>query len=374
MTKRAYRYRFYPTPEQEQLLAQTFGCVRFVYNHILRWRTDEYYKNGKKVNYNAASKQLTELKSNPEYQWLNDVSSVPIQQSLRHQQKAFKNFWEGRANYPNFKKRHANQRASFVSSAFSYKDGKLFIAKSKEPLNIRWSRGLSSEPSSITIIKDRAGRYFVSILCEFEAKPMPISNKTVGIDLGLNDLFITSDGEKSGNPRHTKRYEIKLAYLQRQLAKKQKGSNNRAKARLKVARVHAKIADCRMDATHQASRKLINENQVVCVESLNVKGMIKNPKLAKHIADANWGEFVRQLKYKAGWAGRDLVKIDRFFPSSKRCSGCGFVHERLPLSIREWECPECKTHHDRDVNAAKNIKTAGLAGLACGATGTGIEA
>ena len=374
MTKRAFKYRFYPTPEQEQLLAQTFGCVRFVYNHILRWRTDEYYKNGNSVNYNAASKQLTELKKNPEYQWLKDVSSVPIQQALRHQQTAFKNFWEGRAKYPTFKKRHAKQSATFAASAFSMKDGLLFIAKSKEPLNIRWSRELPSEPSSITISKDRAGRYFVSMLCEFEAKPMPISKNTVGIDLGLNDLFVTSDGKKSGNPRHIKRYEQKLAYLQRKLAKKQKGSNNRAKAKLKVARLHAKIADCRMDATHKASRKLINENQVVCVESLNVKGMIQNPKLAKHIADANWGEFVRQLQYKADWAERSVVQIDRFFPSSKRCPSCGFIHESMPLSVRDWDCPECNTHWDRDIAAAINIKTAGLAGLACGATGTGVAA
>ena len=374
MTKRAYKYRLYPTPEQEQLLAQTFGCVRFVYNNILRWRTDEYYKNGNSVNYNAASKQLTELKKNPEYQWLKDVSSVPIQQALRHQQTAFKNFWEGRTKYPTFKKKHAKQSATFAASAFSMKEGQLFIAKSKEPLNIRWSRELSSEPTSITISKDRAGRYFVSMLCEFEAKPMPISNKTVGIDLGLTDLFITSDGEKSGNPKFTKRYEQKLAYLQRELAKKQKGSNNRAKARLKVARLHAKIADCRMDATHKASRKLINENQVVCVENLAVKNMIKNPKLAKHIADANWGEFVRQLQYKAEWSGRTVSEIDRFFPSSKRCPSCGYIHESMPLSVREWDCPECKTHWDRDIAAAINIKTVGLAGLACGATGTGVAA
>ncbi|WP_252178199.1 transposase [Endozoicomonas sp. 4G] len=371
-TKRAYKERFYPTPGQTQLLAQSFGCARFVYNNTLRFRTDAYYKDGKSISHSEVEKRLVSLKT--EFPFLADVSSVILQQKLRDQQEAFKKFCNGKAKYPKFKKRHSRQSIRLTKAAFRYKDGQLFIAKSEDPLNIRWSRPLSSDPSSITIIKDRAGRYFVSMLCEFEAKPMPISNKTVGIDLGLNDLFITSEGEKSGNPRHTKRYEIKLAYLQRQMSKKQKDSSNRAKAKLKVARLHAKIADCRMDATHQASRKLINENQVVCVESLNVKGMIKNPKLAKHIADANWGEFVRQLKYKAGWAGRDLVKIDRFFPSSKRCSSCGFVHESLPLSIREWECPECKTHHDRDINAAKNIKTAGLAGLACGATGTGVEA
>ena len=268
----------------------------------------------------------------------------------------------------------SKQSIRLTKAAFKVRNGQLFIAKSKVPLNIRWSRELPSGPSSVTISKDRAGRYFVSMLCEFDVKPMPISNKAVGIDLGLNDLFITSDGNKSGNPRHTRRYEKKLAHLQRKLAKKQKGSSNRAKARLKVARLHAKIADCRMDATHKASRKLINENQVVVCENLAVKNMIRNPKLAKHIADANWGEFVRQLQYKAEWSERTVVEIDRFFPSSKRCSSCGFVHEAMPLSVREWSCPECNTRHDRDINAAINIKTAGLAGLACGATGTGVAA
>ena len=368
-TKRAYKERFYPTPAQARLLAQSFGCARFVYNNTLRFRTDAYYKDGNSISHAQAEKRLVSLKA--EYPFLKDVSSVILQQTLRDQQEAFKNFWAGRAKYPKFKKRNARQSIRLTKAAFSVKGGQLFIAKSKEPLNIRWSRELPSEPSSITISKDCAGRYFVSMLCEFEAKPMPISKNTVGIDLGLNDLFVTSDGQKSGNPRHTKRYERKLAHLQRKLAKKQKGSNNRAKARLKVARLHAKIADCRMDATHKASRKLINENQVVCVESLS---MIKNPKLAKHIADANWGEFVRQLQYKAEWAGRTLVQIDRFFPSTKRCPDCGFVHESMPLSVREWDCPECKAHWDRDIAAAINTKTAGLAGLACGATGTGMAA
>ncbi len=368
--KRAYKERFYPTPEQEVLLVQSFGCARFVYNNTLQLRTDAYYKDGQSVSLSDAEKRLVSLKK--KFPFLADVSSVILQQTLRNQQKAFKNFWAGRAKYPQFKKKHSKQSIRLTKDAFNINDGQLFIAKSKEPLNIRWSRELSSEPSSITISKDRAGRYFVSILCEFEAKPMPVSNKTVGIDLGLTDLFITSDGKKSGNPPHTRRYERKLAYLQRQLAKKQKGSNNRAKAGLKVARLHAKIADCRMDATHKASRTLINENQVVCVESLYVKSMIRNPKRAKHIADANWGEFVRQLKYKAEWADRTVAEIDRLFPSSRRCSGCGFVNESLALSIREWDCPECNTRHDRDINAAKNIKTAGLAGLACGATGTGM--
>ena len=287
MTKRAYKYRFYPTPEQEILLAQSFGCARFVYNNTLRFRTDAYYSDGKSVSHSEAEKRLVSLKK--EFPWLNDVSSVLLQQCLRDQQEAFKNFWAGRAKYPNFKKKHSKQSIRLTKAAFKVRNGQLFIAKSKVPLNIRWSRELPSGPSSVTISKDRAGRYFVSMLCEFDAKPMPISNKTVGIDLGLNDLFITSDGNKSGNPRHTRRYEKKLAHLQRKLAKKQKGSSNRAKARLKVARLHAKIADCRMDATHKASRKLINENQVVVCENLAVKNMIRNPKLGKAYSGCQLG-------------------------------------------------------------------------------------
>ncbi|WP_407552682.1 RNA-guided endonuclease InsQ/TnpB family protein [Vibrio parahaemolyticus] len=364
MKEIAIKQRFYPTDEQAELLARTFGCVRTVYNRILRWRIDAYRNDKIKVNYNAASSRLTELKKDPELSWLNDVSCVPLQQSLRHQQAAFKNFFEGRAKYPVKKKKRHKQSAEFTKSAFKFRDGQLFIAKSKQPLNIRWSRELPSEPTTITISKDTAGRYFVSMLCRFEPKPMPVTAKTVGIDLGLNNLFITDSGEKVDNPRHFKRYQNKLAYLQRQLAKKKKGSNNRAKVRQKVARLYAKIADSRLDNLHKLSRKLINENQVVCVESLQVKNMLRNPKLAKHIADASWGEFVRQLKYKAEWAGRTIVEIDHFFPSSKRCSCCGFVHESMPLNIRNWTCPECNTHHDRDINAAKNIKTAGLAGLA----------
>lgn len=359
--KRAYKERFYPTPQQAELLSKSFGCCRFVWNNALKYRTDAYYERGESISHSFLEKRLVPLKE--EFEWLKDVSSVIFQQALRDQQEAFKNFWEKRAKYPRFKSKRDKQSIRLTKAAFKCKDGQLFIAKSKEPLDIRWSRELPSEPSSITITKDSADRYFVSMLCEFEPKSLPVTAKTVGIDLGLNNLFITDSGDKVDNPRHTKRYESKLAYLQRKLARKQKGSQNRRKARLKVARLHAKIADCRLDNLHKLSRKLINENQVVCVESLAVKNMIRNPKLSKAIADASWGEFVRQLKYKAEWAGRTIAEVDRFFPSSKRCSGCGFVHEKMPLNIRSWTCPECKTEHDRDVNAAKNIKTVGLAGL-----------
>ena len=364
--KRAYKYRFYPTSEQVELLAQTFGCVRFVYNSVLRWRTDAFYERKEKIGYIQANAKLTSMKKEPELSWLNDVSCVPLQQVLRHQQSAFSNFFSGRAKYPTFKSKHHRQSVELTASAFKYRDGKLYMAKNKAPLDVRWSRKLPSTPSSITISKDASGRYFVSCLCEFESKPLPISAKTVGIDVGLKDLFVTDTGLKTGNPRHTAKYAKRLALLQRRLSKKKKGSSNRAKAKLKVAKLHAKIADCRLDNLHKLSRRLINENQVVCVESLKVKNMIRNPKLSKAIVDASWSEFTRQLEYKADWYGRTLVTIDQFFPSSKRCSDCGHTLSKLALNTRSWVCPECNTDHDRDINAAKNIKAAGLAVLALG--------
>ncbi|EGI6809352.1 transposase [Escherichia coli] len=364
--KRAYKYRFYPTTEQVELLAQTFGCVRFVYNSILRWRTDAYYERKEKIGYLQANARLTALKKEPEYIWLNDVSCVPLQQSLRHQQAAFANFFAGRTAYPAFKSKRHKQAAEFTASAFKYRDGELYIAKSKSPLDVRWSRELPSAPSTVTISRDSAGRYFVSCLCEFEPVSMPVTAKTVGIDVGLKDLFVTDTGFKTDNPRHTAKYAKRLTLLQRRLSRKQKGSRNRIKARLKVARLHAKIADCRMDNLHKLSRKLINENQVVCVESLKVKNMIRNPSLSRAIADAGWSELVRQLQYKGEWAGRSVVAIDQYFPSSKRCSCCGFTMQKMPLNVRKWHCPECGADHDRDINAARNIKAAGLAVLAHG--------
>ncbi|WP_020561245.1 RNA-guided endonuclease InsQ/TnpB family protein [Thiofilum flexile] len=369
--KRAYQFRFYPDPQQQKLLAQTFGCVRFVYNHLLRYRTDAYYQAKEKVSYIGANAKLTEMKQLPEFAFLNEVSSVPLQQCLRSQQAAFKNFFEGRAKYPRFKSKRHQQSAEFTYRAFTYRNGELKLAKCDKPLDIKWSRQLPSDPTTVTVSKDAAGRYFVSCLCEFEPTLLPITDKKVGIDIGIKDLFVTSEGFKSGNPRHTAKYAIKLAKYQRRLAKKKLGSKNRLKAKVKVARIHAKISDCRLDNLHQLSRRLVNENQVICAENLAVKNMTKNPKLAKHIADASWGEFTRQLEYKASWAGRTYVEIDRFFPSSKRCSCCGFVCESMSLDIRSWTCPECSTQHDRDINAAQNILAVGLTVLAFGESVSG---
>ncbi|WP_375141955.1 RNA-guided endonuclease InsQ/TnpB family protein [Arsenophonus apicola] len=351
--KRAYKYRFYPTSEQVELLANTFGCVRFVYNSILRWRTDAYYERKEKISYIQANARLTALKKETDVQWLNSVSCVPLQQVLRHQQAAFSNFFSGRAKYPTFKTKHHKQSAEFTASAFKYRDGKLYIAKSKEPLDIRWSRELPSAPSTVTISKDASGRYFASCLCEFEPISLPVSEKMTGIDIGLKDLFVTDTGLKTGNPRHTTKYSETISFTTTPFEQKKKGSNNRTKARLKVAKLHAKITDCRLDNLHKLSHRLINENQVVCVESLKVKNMIRNPKLSKAIADASWGEFVRQIEYKANWYGRTIVAIDQCFPSSKRCSDCGYTLSKLALNIRSWRCPECGVNHDRDINAAK---------------------
>ena len=375
LAKRAYQFRFYPDPQQETLLAQTFGCVRYVYNSILRYRTDAYYQANEKVSYLDANARLTAIKKLPELLFLNDVSSVPLQQCLRNQQTAFKNFFEGRAKYPVFKSKKHRQSAEFTYRAFTFRNGELKLAKCDVPLDIRWSQPLPAAPTTVTVSKDQAGRYFVSCLCEFEPTLLPVTDKKAGIDVGIKDLFVTSDGFKSGNPRHTAQHAAKLAKYQRRLAKKKFGSKNRLKAKRNVARVHAKISDCRSDNLHKLSRKLINENQVVCAENLAVKNMIKHPTLAKHIADASWGEFTRQLAYKAHWAGRTYVEIDRFFPSSKRCNGCGFVKANMPLDVRSWECPECGATHDRDVNAARNILAAGLAVLAFGenVSGDGIS-
>lgn len=366
--KRAYKFRFYPNPEQIEQLAQTFGCSRFVYNHMLRLRTDAWYERQERIGYHETSKLLTELKKQPEYEWLKEVSSVPVQQSLQHLQNAFTNFFAKRAGYPSFKSKHGKQSATYVATGFKWDGKSLTLAKMKEPLAIRFSRTIpkAAKVTTVTVSKDTAGRYFVSMLCDDAVAALPEETGRIGIDLGLTHFAILSTGEKIEAPNVFRRDEKKLAKLQRRLAKKQKGSKNRAKAKLKVARIHAKIADTRRDFTHKLSTRLIRENQTIAVETLAVKNMVKNGTLAKSISDAGWSDFVRQLEYKAKWYGRTLVGIDKWYPSSKRCSVCGFVVSKMPLSVREWTCPECGAVHDRDINAACNILAAGLAASALG--------
>jgi putative transposase len=366
--RRAYKYRCYPTEEQRHILARTFGCARFAYNWALRLRTDAYYLRQERVYYADTSAAMTTLKKQPEYAWLNEVSCVPVQQAMRHLDEAFRNFFEGRAKYPTFKKKHGRQAAEYTTSAFKWDGNALTLAKMEQPLPIRWSRPLpkGAKPSTITVSCDTAGRYFVSFLVEEDFQALSVTPQTVGIDLGLHDTVTLSTGEKVGNERFFAKDEKKLAKAQRRLSRKQKGSKNRAKAKLRVAKIHARIADRRQDFLHKLTTRLIHDNQVLCVESLAVKNMLKNHSLAKAIADVGWGELIRQLQYKAAWYGRAVVAIDKFYPSSKRCSACGHILDSLTLDVRQWTCPECGTVHDRDTNAALNIKAAGLAVYACG--------
>jgi putative transposase len=368
-TKRAYKYRFYPTDEQARNLAQTFGCCRFVYNHGLHTRKRAYFDQGIKLSHRDLSAAITALKKQEGTQWLREVSSVPLQQSLRHLDTAYTNFFEGRADYPVFKKKHKQQSATYTNNAFTFREGKLTLAKQKEPLNMVWSRSLPEDatPSSVTVSKDPCGRYFISMLVEEGIGTLPMTDKVVGIDLGIKALLVTSDGETIANHRHYVTNEKKLARAQRRHAKKKKGSKNREKARQHVARLHAKIADARRDFQHNVSTRLIRENQVICLEDLNVAGMLKNHCLAKAIADVGWSSLVRMIEYKAKWYGRTVVKISRWEPSSKTCSACGYKRDSLTLAVREWICPQCGVVHDRDRNAACNILAAGLAVVsACG--------
>jgi putative transposase len=371
--KRAYRYRFHPTYEQEQQLARPFGCVRYCYNWALHLKIQAYRERGERLGYGDLSARFTLLKQQPETIWLNEVSCVPLQQSLRHLDRAFVNFFQRRAAYPKFKRKGGPQAAEYTKSAFTWDGTSLTLAKMREPLAIVWSRPLpaGSLPSTVTVSKDTAGRYFVSILLEEDLRLLEVVPQMVGLDLGISSLVILSTGEKIGNPHFFRRDEKKLARAQRRLAKKRRASRNREKARRKVARIHARIADKRRDYQHKLSSRLIRENQVICVESFAVKHMLQNHSLAKAIADVGWSELLRQLEYKSRWYGRALRKIDRFEPSSKRCFTCKHLLDDLDLSVREWVCPSCGTFHDRDTNAANNIRAAGLAVYA--ACGEGVR-
>jgi putative transposase len=339
--------------------------VRYVWNWALATRSKAYKERKESVGFAQLCQGLTELKKDPETEWPSEVSAVPLQQTLRHQEQAFRNFFAQRAGYPTFKKRHNRQSATYVSTAFSWKDGQLKLAKMKEPLDIRWSRGFVGIPTTVIVTQDPAERYFISMRVEETVEKKPINPHMVGIDLGLNDLVVLSTGEKVGHPRFFRKDEKRLATAQRRLSKKKRGSMNRAKARKKVARIHARMADKRQDFLHQLTSRIIDENQVVCAESLRVKNRVKNRHLAKSISDSGWDELVRQLAYKAEWYGRTFIQ-DTFFPSTKTCRDCNHVIDALPLHMRSWTCPRCDAIHDRDVNAANTVLAAGLAVSACG--------
>jgi len=371
--KRAYRFRFYPTAEQEVMLAKTFGSVRFIYNHMLEARSDAWKLRKESIGFTESSRMLTAMKKTSEYAWLNEISSVPVQQALRHLQTAFENFFAKRKNYPVFKSKNDRQAAEYTASGFRWDGKTLKLAKMSESLDIRWSRPIpkGARITTVTVSKDPSGRYFVSLRCDDAVAAKPPVQAKVGIDLGLAHFAILSTGEKIEGAKALRKYKAKLAKLQRQLARKQKGSNRYEEARLKLAKLYAKIADIRRDFLHKLSTRLINENQVIAVESISVKELQKVKWTARLLADAGWYEFFRQLEYKARWYGRELIHIDKAFPSSRMCSECGHTLKELSSRVRKWTCPDCGTHHDRDINAARNILQA--AGLAVSARGETVR-
>ncbi|MCS3628918.1 putative transposase [Salinibacter ruber] len=367
--KRTYRYRIYPNSEQRQELARTFGCSRWVYNWALETKTKAYYQDEESLSFTDLSSRLTDKKRKEETEWLSEVSAVTLQQSLRNLNQAFTNFFEGRAEYPSFKSKKGDQTARYVGTAFDIREenGKRKLRLSKMPglINIRWSRELPSKPSSCTVTKNAAGQYHVCFVCTEEVRQLPRVNgeggdlEFVGVDLGIESLVTLSTGEKAGNPRWFENEQERLRREQQKLSRKEKGSNNWERQRKRVAKVHQRIQDRRKDFIEKLTTRLVENFDVIVVEDLSVKNMQQNGNLARHITQAGWSQIVRRLRDKCEWYGRTLVIADKWFPSSQRCSECGHVDGKKPLGVRDWTCSECGAHHDRDINAAKNLSRVG---------------
>jgi putative transposase len=375
----AYRCRAYPDEAQQVLLARTFGCVRVVWNRALAARHARWHTERKGTSYAETDRALTDMKRDPDLAFLSEVSSVPLQQALRHQHKAFSAFFAKRARHPRFKSRRSRQSAHYTRSAFSMRSGVLRLAKTDTSLRFRWTWPdvdvATLDPAMVIVSREPDGRWYVTFTIDVAAPaPLQETGHAAGVDLGVKDLAATSDGEKIANPRHLERKARNLARYQRRLARCQKGSANRAKAKAKVARAHRKVRNARADFLHRASTRLVRGHDVIVIENLAVRNMVRNRKLAKAISDCGWGEFRRQLEYKCERYGRSLIVIDRWYPSSKTCSACGHLLAELSLSTRHWTCPSCRARHDRDVNAAKNILAAGLAvGAGNGADACGAD-
>lgn len=373
MIEKSFKFRIYPNKKQKEFLANQFGGVRFIYNYFLNRRKEEYLVNKKTSSYYKDALYLTELKNKDGYGWLYEITSASMQQCLKHLDLSYKRFFKKISKYPVFKSKNSKQSVKLTVNFFINKN-KLYIPKLKTGIKIKQDRELLSKPSSITVSKTPSGKYYASFCCKIEQKLLPKSENKIGIDLGVKDLVVTSDENIINNLKLTKKYQKKLKFKQRQLSKKKKGSKNRNKARIEIAKIHEKISFKRLDYLHKISRKLINENQVIIAEDLNISGMIKNHKLAGAISDASWYELIRQLQYKSEWYGRTFYQISTWFPSSKTCSNCYHIMDKMSLNIRSWICPNCNVEHDRDINAAKNILNKGLEDLKqISKSGSGME-
>lgn len=373
MAQKAYKFRFYPTAAQRRQLAVDFGVARWCWNMALDTRSFCWRALGRSVSGVDLSRAFTELKRDPEYAWLKDANSGVITQKLRDLDRAFANFFAGRTKYPQFKKKSHTQQVRYQLDqrqiTRTYSAGELLKLPKIGALKVRWSRLPVGIPKMVTVTKDSNDRYFVSFSVEETIEPLPQRTNAVGIDLGIRDVFVTSDGEKSGNPRYLGRLLRKKRILGRRLSRKRKGSGRWHVMRRKLARLDAHIAACRADFLHKATTELVRQHQVIAIEDLHVRGMLANRQIARSVSDVGMGEFRRQLEYKAAWYGRELIVIDRWFPSSKTCSACGFVYRELKRGAERWACSSCGREHDRDGNAAVNIlkvATAGRAGLEYG--------
>lgn len=367
MVSYTYKFRIYPSEEQKQQLAKCFGIHRFVHNWFLERRNTLYRQNQQSSTYYGDCAELTKLKK--ELPWMKEAYSQSLQQELKDLDTAFHRFFRKLARFPRFRSRYRDKQSFRVPQNVSVENKTLYVPKFKEGIKIRQHRKIEGEICYATLSRNKAGQYFVCICVERNIKKLPENINKVGLDLGIKSLATTSDGHVYENIKPYRNLETRLKFLHKELSRKVKGSKNRDKARLVLARKYQKVADIRNNHLHQMTHSIINENQVVVIEDLNVKGMLRNPKLAKSIQDVSWSEIARQLTYKAGWHGRTLVKVDRFYPSSKTCNECGFINQNLTLEDREWFCPKCKVEHDRDYNASVNIlnegsKTLGTRGIA----------
>lgn len=362
---KAYKFRIEPSKEQKVLLNKHFGSVRFVFNYFLNQRKEQYQSSKKSDNYYTQASKLTELKKLEETCWLKEINSQTLQSTLKNLEASYLNFFRGTAKFPRFKSK--KDKNSFrVPQHISVADGKIHVPKFKEGIKLIEHRELEGEIKQCTFSKSATGKFYVSILVQTVHEQSDKTGNVVGIDLGIKDFAITSDGKKFKNNRYTKRYSTQLKKAQQHLSRKQKGSRQYENQRLKVAKIHEKITNSRKDTLHKVSHTLVKSYDLIALEDLNVKGMVKNHKLAKHIQDASWGEFVRMLEYKASWNDKTIVRISRWFPSSKSCSECGWINQSLSLRDREWVCEECGCVHDRDVNASINILKEGLRNLSAG--------